>query len=188
MSTTPISLLERLRQPMDQAAWNRFVELYTPLLFYWARRLGLDADAAADLVQDVFVVLVRKLPEFVYDRRKSFRGFLRKVLHNKAHEHHRRARLPMAVGPEALAGVAVADPAEAEEEAEYRREVVRRTLRLLQPEFPPQVWLAYQDYVIHGKPVAVVAAELGVSTNAVYLAKSRVLKRLRQELDGLLDR
>ena len=79
MNTTSFSLLERLRQPSDSAAWDRFVELYTPLLFYWGRRAGLQSADAADLVQDVFEVLLRKLPEFQYDRQKSFRSWLRTV-------------------------------------------------------------------------------------------------------------
>ena len=79
MNTTSFSLLERLRQPSDSAAWDRFVELYTPLLFYWGRRAGLQSADAADLVQDVFEVLLHKLPEFQYDRQKSFRSWLRTV-------------------------------------------------------------------------------------------------------------
>ena len=76
---TPASLLERLRQPAPESARTRFVQLYTPLLFFWARRLGLrDADAA-DLVQDVLTLLVRNLPEFSYDRNRSFRAWLRTV-------------------------------------------------------------------------------------------------------------
>src|SRR5581483_8600497 len=66
MHTTSASLLERLRQPSDADAWGRLVRLYTPLLLYWARRLGLQYPDAADLVQDVLVVLVQKLPEFHY--------------------------------------------------------------------------------------------------------------------------
>ncbi len=64
MSTTPVSLLEQLRQPTAARAWPRFVELYAPLLYDWARRLGLQDADAADLVQDVFAILLRKLPEF----------------------------------------------------------------------------------------------------------------------------
>jgi RNA polymerase sigma-70 factor (ECF subfamily) len=187
MPKTPASLLERLRQPLDQDAWGRFAELYTPLLFYWARRRGLEANAAADLVQDVFLVLVRKLPEFVYDPNKSFRSFLRKVLQNKAREHQRRPNLPVVPGSGDIADVAADNGERPDEEAEYRRELVQRALELLQPEFPPMTWTAYQEYVVAGKPVAVVAADLGISTNRVYLAKSRVLTRLRQELAGLLD-
>src|SRR4051794_22774844 len=86
MDRTPVSLLERLRQPADQTAWGRFVDLYTPLLYYWARRRGLPSAEAADLVQDVFLVLVQKLPEFRYDRDKSFRNWLRTVMLNKWRE------------------------------------------------------------------------------------------------------
>src|SRR5262245_61555392 len=68
MPHTPVSMLERLRQPGQPAVWARFVELYTPLLLHWARRLGLRPHDAADLVQEVFVTLVQKLPAFSYGR------------------------------------------------------------------------------------------------------------------------
>ena len=74
MNTTRISLLERLQQPAEQAAWERFVQLYTPLLCQWVRRLGLHGADEADLVQDIFTVLVQKLPEFRYDPHQRFRG------------------------------------------------------------------------------------------------------------------
>jgi RNA polymerase sigma-70 factor (ECF subfamily) len=90
MVTTSPSLLERLRRPDEQSAWARFVELYTPLLYSWARRAGLQAADAADLVQDVFAVLVRQMPAFVYAPGKSFRGWLRTVTLNKWREKRRR--------------------------------------------------------------------------------------------------
>src|SRR5947209_13312864 len=76
MHTTSASLLHRLRQPSDKESWPRFVKLYTPLLFYWARRLGLQEPDAADLVQDVFTALVQKLPQFEYDPDRGFRSWL----------------------------------------------------------------------------------------------------------------
>ena len=74
MLTTPPSLLDRLRHTPERQAWGRVVELYTPLLFAWAGRLGLSGHDAADLVQDVFTILVEKLPEFRYDPKKNFRA------------------------------------------------------------------------------------------------------------------
>jgi RNA polymerase sigma-70 factor, ECF subfamily len=74
MDTTPVSILERLRQPEGDRAWEQFVQIYTPLLYYWARQLGLQSHDAAELVQEVFLLLVEKLPEFRYDPSKSFRG------------------------------------------------------------------------------------------------------------------
>src|ERR1700716_2727364 len=83
MHTTSVSLLQRLRQQPAADTWERFVRLYTPLLLYWARRLRLQDQDAADLVQDVLIVLVRKLPEFQYQPGRSFRGWMRTVLLNK---------------------------------------------------------------------------------------------------------
>ncbi len=111
MNTTSISLLERLRHPGHAQAWPRLVELYTPLLYYWARRTGLDENDAADLVQEVFAVLVQKLPTFVYDERKSFRGWLRTILLNKYRDGRRRASaVPIRSSDQALANVAGDNP------------------------------------------------------------------------------
>src|SRR5688572_29289901 len=90
MNTTPVSLLERLRQPSTEEAWCRFVDLYTPLIYYWARKVGAQPQDAADLVQDVFTLLVRKMPGFTYDEHRSFRGWLRVVTLNKWRESRRR--------------------------------------------------------------------------------------------------
>src|SRR5262245_42516887 len=100
---TPPSLLERLRRPADTEACSRFVELYAPLLLHWARGTGLQQADAADLVQDVFTLLIQKLPEFNYDRHGSFRGWLRTVTLNKWRERRRRATLPTAAADDAAA-------------------------------------------------------------------------------------
>jgi RNA polymerase sigma-70 factor (ECF subfamily) len=187
MDSTPASLLERLRRPDEEAAWARFVELYTPLLYYWARRSGLQRGDAADLVQDVFVVLVRKLPEFTYDRQRSFRGWLHAVTLNKLRELLRRQdRQPAAAGS-AIEEALAQDDRPALEEAEYRGHLVREALRVLRPEFPELTWKAFQEYAIDGRPPAEVAARLHLRVGTVYAAKSRVLARVRQELDGLLS-
>jgi RNA polymerase sigma-70 factor (ECF subfamily) len=187
MHTTPVSLLVRLRQPTDQAAWARFVELYLPLLSYWARRLGLDDGDAADLVQDVFVTLVEKLAAFRHDRDRSFRAWLRTVLTNRWRDARRRlAARPRQVAV-ALEDVAEAVAGDVLDEREYRRQVVARALALLEGEFQDRTWRAFRAHGVEGRPAADVAAELGVSVNAVYLATSRVLRRLRAELEGLLD-
>src|SRR5205823_3075416 len=130
---TSSSLLQRLRQPSDAAAWSRFVELYSPLLFSWARRLGLQESDAADLIQDVFATLVNKLPAFAYDRSKSFRAWLRTVALNQYRVNlRRRAGNPAraAIDPDALA----APESEAVWEDEYRRHVVGRALEIMQSE------------------------------------------------------
>src|SRR5919201_379636 len=146
MHTTPVSLLLRLTQPgaseNTTRAWGRFVELFTPLLYEWAGRLGLQPHDAADLVQNVFLVLVRKLPEFRYDGRQSFRGWLRVILTNLWRDQARRAPAPAPVCPSALADVPVADRGDDIESGESRRYLVRQALRLMRRDFQPATWRA----------------------------------------------
>jgi RNA polymerase sigma-70 factor (ECF subfamily) len=184
---TPASLLERLRQPAQEKAWERFVELYTPVLHSWARRSGCREADAADLVQEVLTLLVRKLPEFTYDRHKSFRAWLHAVAHNCWHNLRRRAELPRAAGTPPLDELTAPYTADPFWETEYRQRLVGRALALMQAEFKPTTWKACWECVVGGRPAAEVARELGISLGAVYMAKSRVLARLRQELDGLMD-
>src|SRR5438552_2107578 len=183
MNTTAVSLLQRLRQQPDAADWERLVRLYTPLLLYWARRLGLRDQDAADLVQDVLIVLVQKLPEFQYQPGKSFRGWMRTVLMNKWRDRPHRGD-PAPLDSEAQPPAPADDPLE---EREYRLFVLGQALRIMSADFEPTTWQACWETVVLDRPAAEVAAELGITVNAVYLAKSRVLSRLRQDLAGLLD-
>jgi RNA polymerase sigma-70 factor (ECF subfamily) len=186
--TTSASLLERLGRPGDQEAWQRFAALYTPLLHYWTRHLGLQPHDAADLVQEVFALLVQKLPEFTYDRQQSFRAWLRTLLLNKWRDNRRRRNEPpLDAGDPAFAELAVPDGAAALGEAEYQQRLLRQALEVMRAEFRPTTWKACWEYVALGRPAAEVAAALGISVGAVYVAKSRVLSRLRQELKGLLE-
>ncbi len=186
MNTTPVSLLERLRQPNEPDAWNRFVKLYTPLLYYWAKRLGLQESDAADLVQDVFTLLVQKLPAFHYDRDRSFRNWLLTVMSNKLRTRLRH-RPPASLGAGDVARLEAPEETDGLDETEYRERLVRQALHLMQTEFSPSMWKACWEHAVMGRPAAEVAAELGIRTGSVYVAKSRILTRLRQELKGLLD-
>lgn len=183
---TPASLLERLRRPEEELAWERFVALYTPLLFYWARRSGCRESEATDMVQEVLALLVRKLPDFSYDRNKTFRGWLRTVARNCWSNLQRRASLPMAAGTPDPAELPAADD-DPFWEVEYRERLVSRALDLMRADFQPATWQACWQTVVEDRPAAEVAQELGISVGAVYMAKSRVLSRLRQELEGLID-
>lgn len=188
MHTTPSSLLDRLRHSPGEAHWGRFVDIYSPLLFTWAHRLDLNRHEAADLVQEVFAILVEKLPAFAYDPRKSFRAWLKTLLHNQWRKRRRHRAVEKVVGGDSALRDVADDSSFADlEEAEYRREVVRRALQVMQSDFAPDTWKACWEFVARGRPAAEVAAELGVTLNSVYLAKSRVLRRLREELRGMLD-
>jgi RNA polymerase sigma-70 factor (ECF subfamily) len=185
MNTTSVSLLGRLRQPEDQEAWRRFVHLYSPLLYYWARGVKLPQADAADLVQEVLLVVVEKMPEFAYDSSRSFRGWLRTVTLNKWRERCRRfATAPPAEDAE-LDSLADGSGTNVFAEQEYRQWLVRQALQIMQSEFEPATWKACWETVVSARSPAEVASELGVSVEVVYGAKSRVLRRLREELEGL---
>jgi RNA polymerase sigma-70 factor (ECF subfamily) len=158
------------------------------MIYRWASRAGLDANEAADLVQDVFLVLVEKLPEFQYDGQRSFRAWLKTVTLNRWREQARR-RLPGAqiVADGSLPEPESPNPAELFEEAEYRGQLVRRAMQIVEADFEPATWKAWRQFVVEGRPAKEVAAETGLSVNAVYLAKGRVLRRLREELRGLVE-
>jgi RNA polymerase sigma-70 factor, ECF subfamily len=187
MLETSHTLLARLRQPGEQAAWNRFVDLYTPLLYSWARRTGLQEDDAADLVQDVFTILLRKLPEFSYDSRRSFRAWLRTVTMNHWRNDRRRLGRQPAGQNVALDELPGGEDPDLFWETDYRRHLVACALRVMQAEFEPTTWRACWETTVGDRPAAEVAAELGISENAVYIAKYRVTRRLREELEGLMD-
>jgi RNA polymerase sigma-70 factor (ECF subfamily) len=184
VESTSLSLLQRLHRADDQDAWRRFVDLYTPLLLTCGRRLGLSADDAADLVQDVLVILVRQLPHFIHDGKHSFRAWLKTVVRNcYLNQRPRRPAVPLEAVPEA----AVADGAADVIEQDYLHSVSKRALKLMQTDFEPTTWRACWETVVEGRTAAEVAAELGLSVGAVYVARSRVLARLRRELQGLME-
>ncbi len=188
MLTTSPSLLERLRSRQEQQSWQFFVELYTPLLFRWARQLGLNENDAADLLQDIFTVLVEKVPTFCYDPQQSFRAWLKTILVNRWRNRCRqRSQRQRTEGGVDLEEVAAPEEVPFFEEEEYRQALVRRALALVQSEFQPVTWQACWEYVIREQPAQAVAERLGITVNAVYLAKSRVIRRLREQLNGLLD-
>ncbi len=184
MDTTPVSLLEQLRKPHQQAAWQRFAELYTPLLYYWARSQGLAEADAADLVQEVFVLLVRKMPTFRYDRDGGFRSWLRTVTLNK-HRELKRKRTPQTLDP--AFDQAQEDPHRLLEEKEHRQYLVQRMLQIVKADVPPSTWQLFDAYVIQGRKPQEIAVSQKISPGTVYAAKCDVLHRLRRELDGLLD-
>jgi RNA polymerase sigma-70 factor (ECF subfamily) len=186
LSTSP-TLLDRLRQPGGSQAWERFVRLYTPLLLAWARRQGFQEADAEDVVQEVLVKLIHALPGYETREGQSFRGWLFRVSVNQCRDFRRRKATRALPGDAGLA--AVSDPSrESElEETEYRRLLVGRGLQLVRPDFDDRTWAAFVGLMVEGRPAADLAAELNLTKNAVFLARHRVLKRLREELDGLLE-
>src|SRR5262249_23520522 len=129
-----------------------------------------------------------KLPEFSYDPSQSFRGWLRNITRNKWRERCRRfGSQPDRNGDSGLAEAFDSDPFLRFEEADYRQQLVRRALRIIESDLDQTTWKACWEMVVSERRAAEIAAELGVSVDVVYSAKSRVLRRLREELNGLWD-
>ena len=192
MSETSASLLDRLRDNPDDQSWQRLVDLYTPLIRGWLRRHGLAQADADDLTQDVLAVVVRELPGFEHGGRAgAFRCWLRTITVNRARNfwRQRRAHPPAGGGSDFLNLLdQLEDPASGPSrlwDEEHDRHVARRLMALAEPDFEPSTWRAFRRVVLDGVKPAAAAAELGLSVNAVLLAKSRVLRRLRQEMSGL---
>lgn len=188
MQSTSESLLVQLNSTNNADAWSRFVQLYTPLIFYWARKTGLQSQDAADLAQDVLTVVFQKLPQFKYDRSRSFRGWLRTITLNRHRELGRRKKFAIIdASQSALENLPDDELAASTWNVNYARQLVASAMDLMQGDFAPQTWEALRMLLSSGKSVAEVSRTTGVSVWTIYAAKTRLLARLRNELDGLLE-
>ena len=188
MFSTPLTLLDRLHRSDDREAWDRFIVLYSPLLFEWSRRNGVPESGAADLVQNVLLLLIKQIQKFEHRAAGSFRGWLFTIARNSWHDQIRsQARQPAIAQGVPPNEKAIADPIVELTEVEYRDYLFRRTLQVIQTDFPEPTWRAFLLHVVEGQPAAEVAKITGTTPNAVYLARGRVLKRLREELAGFMD-
>jgi RNA polymerase sigma-70 factor (ECF subfamily) len=187
LNTTSLSLLARL-QTDDSPAWDRFVTLYTPLLFYWTKRVGLPPTEADDYVQEVLVLLLDKLKQFEHRGHGSFRGWLRTVAINKCRERFRRRQPSLLEGSAAdFDLMAQLDASSAFWEQEYREHLMARALEIMQAEFEPKTWQACWQRIVEDLPAKEVARNLDLTEGSVYVYAGRVLRRLREDLSDLLD-
>jgi RNA polymerase sigma-70 factor (ECF subfamily) len=189
---TSLSLLDRVRQ-QDSAAWDQFVALYTPLVERWCRQLGLQEADLSDICQEVFLAVAGGIGTF--ERQPGagkLRRWLRTITHNKVHDVYRRRNEGQtgAGGSDAyeqLLQVPADQEDSAASQAEEARTLYRRAVDLMARDFAESTWKAFWRTVVDDQPAAAVADELGLSANAVYLARARVLARLRSEFRDLLD-
>lgn len=187
MDTTSLTLLQRVKTASDSSAWKRFVELYGPLLVRWAQQAGQSESDAADTVQDIFVVLLRELPGFTYDQqRKNFRGWLKTLVINKVRDKQRK-KSPDVISDSHLQELEQSAEFDALAEAEYQQMLITQALRVMKADFEEKSWQACWETTVHERSAKEVAAQLGMTEAAVFAAKSRVLRRLREELAGLID-
>ena len=192
MNTTSESLLFRLQQhansdEIDQSAWESFVGLYTPLLLHWARKVGLKQPDAADLIQEVLAIVFRRLPDLKYDREGSFRGWLRTVTLNKYRERRRIKTLPFVdESASFVEGLASVPQAESTWDLDYGRLLLIQAMDKMQCDFEPATWQALLAVMRENLSVEQASKQHNVSPWTIYSARSRLMRRLRDQLDGML--
>lgn len=191
---TSRSLLQRARDPADSASWRRLTDLYGPLIRRWVRRSVDQPADADDVVQEVLTTLVRELSRFEHNQRPgAFRAWLKMITLNRLREYWKSRRGDLQGTGDAAAAERLLQLEDPESplvrawDEEHDRHVVETLLESIRLEFQSSTWFAFQRTVRESRPVAEVAAELGLTPNAVMIAKSRVLKRLRQIADGLIE-
>jgi RNA polymerase sigma-70 factor (ECF subfamily) len=191
---TSKSLLDRARDLGDAASWRQLTDLYTPLIQRWIRPYVAQPADADDVIQEVLVAVTRDLPGFHHNQAPgAFRAWLRGISVNRLREYWRaRQARPQAPGGNGIDETLrdLEDPHSPLSRAwdlEHDRHVARSLLESIRLEFQPATWQAFEGVVREGRPAAEVAAELGMSVNAVLIAKSRILKRLRQKAGELLE-
>ena len=191
---TSLTLLQRVRQN-DQLAWDRLVSLYEPLVIHWCHRLGIGGTDADDIAQEVWIAAAKAIPEFRKERpQDSFRGWLFTIARHRMMDFfRRRAKSTEARGGTTAVATLQSHPhaddvslADVEEESALQA-LHLRALELVRNDFESRTWQAFWRVVVDDRRPADVGADLDMSPNAVRTAKSRVLKRLREELGELID-
>ncbi len=190
---TSMSLLGRAVAE-DEEAWHQLVHLYGPLVQRWCRQAGLSDDDTADVFQDTFQTVAKKLGTFKPQRQvASFRSWLKTIVRTKTIDHHRRCNRQAAGvgGTDAQLRITeVPDPFGEEDEAQAANEdafIVSRAMELIQSEFDPRNWAAFQEVAMKERSATDVAKELGVDPQVIRQANYRIRRRLRLVLEDLVD-
>jgi len=192
-SGTSLSLLARANRN-DAQGWRNILELYSPLVFFWCRQSGLNREDSADVLQNVWQAVSSNLNQFQRQKPGAFRAWLWTITRNKLNDHFRR----QPVEPQALGGSTarqfLQELPESEPESYIAQssvdgsgDVLRRSLDLIRNDFESHTWSAFWLSAVDGETAQAIAERLQMSLAAVYQAKARVLRRLREELAGLQD-
>lgn len=185
--STPISVLDRLRvDPDDRQAMSRLMAFCEPYFLCWAKKFLRNDHDVQDLLQELFLKMLGFVRSFDYDPGKRFRGLLFLFARNAAIEFIRQKKKDAKTG---LGPLDIADEKQIPDfiDKEFQAHVVQRAMEIMRTDFEPSTWKAVEMLILEGKPATEVAKQLGTTVEAIYMAKSRVLKRLRDELGGLID-
>ena len=190
---TSLTLLEQV-QANQAEAWDRIVDLYAPLVRYWCRRSQLNDEDVAEIFQETFRAVATHIQNFRHERKDdSFRGWLRTITTNKIRDHFRRID-GQAIAEGGSVGqmkiAEISDPLTEDEEnseQDILRASVHQMLKMVRGDFEPRTWEAFWQCQVEGRGTDEIGLELQMTPAAVRKAKYRVLRRMREELDGLID-
>lgn len=190
---TRASLISRAKHH-DSVAWSELVDLYGPLIAHWCIRCGMTSQQAADGVQEVFAAVAKSLADYVAQKKQgAFRSWLWTITANKVKDHYRRNKdQAVATGGSTALGnleqFAAIDhdiPDAEPTDDQQLSELVLRGLDQVRAEFEPRTWEIFQRAVVDQIATAIVAKEFEISSAAVRQVRSRILRRLRQQLGDL---
>ena len=189
-ASTSETLLNRVRSPLDQAAWNEFVERYGRRIYGWCRQWGLQEADAQDVTQDVLLRLARKMRSFAYDPSRSFRGWLRTLTHHAWSDFLQDRKRPGACSGDgevtrALEQVEARDDLTRWLDEEFTRALFEEASARVRLRVQPHTWEAFRLTALEGKSGAEVAALLGMQVATVFVARSKVQKMLQDEVRKL---
>jgi RNA polymerase sigma factor (sigma-70 family) len=195
MADAPVtqpSLLIRLGDKQDTVAWAQFVEVYAPLVYGFARKHGMQDADAADLTQEVMRAVAGAISRLEYDpRRGTFRSWLFTVVRNKFRNYlSNKTRKQMTSGGSSVQELLEAQPdrvdaLEEQWDHEYDQRVFSWAVDRVKGSFTEKTWQAFWQVSVEGKNARDVAQNVGISVGAVYIAKSRVLARLKEQIQLL---
>lgn len=188
---TRVSLLVQLRDGSNHVAWGEFIKVYGPVVYGFARKRGLQDADAADLMQDVLRSVAKAIGRLEYDRTQgTFRGWLFTITRNKVFNFLSARRIrPQGSGDTTtnrlLETATTDDDGSDAWELEYQRRLAALAMDRIKHEFQDKTWRAFWSTAVEGTAAADVAKQLSMSPGAIYVAKSRVLVRLKEEVETL---
>ena len=193
MTDTPLSLLHRLSSKPDDSDWRRLLDIYSPLIRRWLSSYGISEPEADDLMQEVFQTLLMEIRTFKHNGNTgAFRRWLRLTIVHRLKGFWRDRKMEsLTNGDDAnIVLKHMEDPASDPNlfwDQEHDSHVANGLLRLVEPQFTVSTWQAFRMQVMEGIKARMVAEQLGISVNAALIAKSRVMKALREEAEGLIE-
>jgi RNA polymerase sigma-70 factor (ECF subfamily) len=191
-ASTHASLLVAVRE-RDEQAWQRLTQIYGASVYRWCRRAGLQATDAADVVQEVFLAVANGIDQFHADRPgDTFRGWLWTIFRSKLIDHFRRRKVqPQGIGQQSGPSpvdvlCALDDSTISGAAGDEAGLIVRRAIATIEQDFSGPTWQAFWRSVVLGQRTSEIADSLQLTPAAVCMARSRVLRRLRETLDGAI--